>query len=138
MITRILAAYDGSEAAGKAYGQALDLAIRYDAVLDVLAVAQPPDFGDNEETQALLENMQEHFTAQFTPLRERAAQGGANAAFEVRVGHPAEQIVRLAEERKSDLIVVGHRGKGLFERWLLGSIARMVIAYAHCAVLVVR
>jgi nucleotide-binding universal stress UspA family protein len=26
----------------------------------------------------------------------------------------------------------------LFERWLIGSVARQVIAYAHCAVTVVR
>jgi nucleotide-binding universal stress UspA family protein len=34
--------------------------------------------------------------------------------------------------------VTGHRGKGLFERWLLGSVSRLVIAYARCAVMVVR
>ena len=58
--------------------------------------------------------------------------------FEVRVGHPAEQIVMKAEETSIELIVTGHRGKGTFERWLLGSILRLVIAYAHCAVKVVR
>ncbi len=53
-------------------------------------------------------------------------------------GHPAEQIVRGAQEHKIDLIPLGHRGHGLFERWLLGSISRAMIAYAHCAVTVVR
>jgi nucleotide-binding universal stress UspA family protein len=28
--------------------------------------------------------------------------------------------------------------RGLFERWLLGSVSRVVIAYARCAVLVAR
>jgi len=40
-------------------------------------------------------------------------------------------------EPNADLIVTGHRGKGLFERWLLGSVSRVVIAYARCAVLVI-
>jgi nucleotide-binding universal stress UspA family protein len=58
--------------------------------------------------------------------------------FEVVVGHPAKQIVRFAEANGIDHIVVGHRGHTLFERWLIGSVARQVIAYAHCAVTVVR
>ena len=57
---------------------------------------------------------------------------------QVVVGHPAEQIVIHAEKLGVDHIVVGHRGHTLFERWLIGSVARQVIAYAHCAVTVVR
>lgn len=38
----------------------------------------------------------------------------------------------------ADHIVVGHRGHTLFERWLIGSVARQVIAYAPGAVTVVR
>jgi len=54
------------------------------------------------------------------------------------IGHPAEQIVRYAEAEDIDHIVVGHRGHTLFKRWLIGSVAREVIAYAHCDVTVVR
>jgi nucleotide-binding universal stress UspA family protein len=53
------------------------------------------------------------------------------------VGHPAEQLVRYAEANAIDHIVVGHRGHTLFERWLIGLVARQVISYAHCAVTVV-
>ena len=57
--------------------------------------------------------------------------------FKVIVGHPAESSMRYAEDHGMDHIVVGHRN--LFERWLLGSVvARQVVAYAHCAVTVVR
>jgi nucleotide-binding universal stress UspA family protein len=58
--------------------------------------------------------------------------------FHVSVGHPAEQIVRYAEQHGIDHIVVGRRGHTMFERWLIGSVARQVVAYAHCAVTVVR
>lgn len=46
----------------------------------------------------------------------------------------------LAKETvKSQLhVVVGHRGHTAFERWLTGSVARQIIAYAHCSVAVVR
>jgi nucleotide-binding universal stress UspA family protein len=56
--------------------------------------------------------------------------------FEATVGHPAESIVRYAEDRGIDLILVGHRGLGLFEHRLIGSAARQVIAYAPCEVAV--
>ena len=46
--------------------------------------------------------------------------------------------MRGAQEHKIDLILLGPRGRGMFERWLLGSISRSVIAYAECAVMVVR
>lgn len=60
------------------------------------------------------------------------------ARFGVKVGHPAETIMLHAEDHGIDHIVVGHRGHGLFERWLIGSVARQVIAYAPCGVTVVR
>ena len=138
MFKRILIAYDGSAPAEKAFDYALDLALKYQAALGVLAVVRPPDFAEDVETEALLEKVQEHFQDQFAPLRERAARCGIAPEFNILVGHPAEQIVREAEQKSIDLIVVGHRGKGLFERWLLGSASRTVIAYAHCAVLVIR
>ncbi len=66
------------------------------------------------------------------------AQKAFVPALDIRIGHPAEQIIAAAEEWNADLIVTGHRGKGLFERWLLGSVSRLVIAYARCAVIVIR
>jgi nucleotide-binding universal stress UspA family protein len=61
-----------------------------------------------------------------------------NPHFRIKAGHPAEQIVRAAEEQHIDLILLGHRGHGVFERWLLGSVSRAVIAYASCVVMIVR
>lgn len=138
MFKHILVAYDGSDPSGKAFDHAVDLAAKYGAVLHVLAVARPPEFAEEVETEAILESAQEHFQGLFNGLRQRAATQGVAPAFDIDIGHPAEQIVKHAEALAVDLIVVGHRGKGLFERWLLGSVSRLVIAYAHCAVMVVR
>jgi nucleotide-binding universal stress UspA family protein len=49
----------------------------------------------------------------------------ANESF---FGTRAEHIVRYAEANHIDHIVVGHRGHTLFERWLIGSVARQGIA----------
>jgi nucleotide-binding universal stress UspA family protein len=37
-----------------------------------------------------------------------------------------------------DAIVMGHRGESLLQKWLLGSVAKRVLSYAHCTVIVVR
>lgn len=138
MFKRIIIAYDGSEPSDKAFAHAVDLAIKYQASLNVLAVVRPPDFAEEVETEAMLESTQEHLRGLFNVLRQRAAQCAIAPEFEIRIGHPAEQIIKHAEAKAIDLIVVGHRGKGMFERWLLGSVSRLVIAYAHCVVMVVR
>jgi len=136
MIRKLLIAYDGSDSAQAAFDFALDLAGKYGAELHVLAVARPPEFGEEVETEAVIEQSRRHFGHVLHPLKARAAD--LTAFFEVKVGHPAESIVLYAEDHGIDHIVVGHRGHGLFERWLIGSVARQVIAYAHCAVTVVR
>ena len=138
MIKSILLAYDGSAPADKAYAFALDIAKKYAADLYVLAVARPPEFGDDVETEAIIENSKKHYQKVLAPLKAQAPSLGARLHFEVAVGHPAEQIIRHAEQFKAELIVIGHRGKSLFERLRLGSVSKQVIQYAHCSVTVVR
>lgn len=138
MTRKILLAYDGSEPADKAFEFALDLARHYAAQLLVLAVARPPDLPEDVETEAILEDAQAHYQERFGELRSRAEAQGLHPDFRVVVGHPAEQIIYLAEREGVDHIVLGHRGKSFFERWRLGSVSKQVIHYAPCAVTVVR
>ena len=138
MIRRILLGFDGSESANQALSLAIDLARKYGAEMHVLAVARPPEFGDDVETEAVIENSRRHYDKVLAPIKAKLAGEGFRSQFHVAVGHPAEQIVRYAEGHQVDHIVVGHRGHTMFERWLIGSVARQVIAYAHCAVTVVR
>lgn len=57
----------------------------------------------------------------------------------VRVGHPAEEIVREAEEGEYDLVVVGERQHhGLVTRFILGSTAERVVEHAPCPVVVAK
>ena len=52
--------------------------------------------------------------------------------------HVAAQLFRAATVEQAGMIVMGHRGKSLVERWLLGSVSTRVISYAPCSVLVGR
>lgn len=138
MIKHILVAFDGSEPAKKAYAFALGMGKQYDADIHVIAIARPPEFGAEVETEAVIENSKKHYQKMLAPLKAQAPSAGLRIHFEVAVGHPAEQIVRHAETIKADVIAIGHRGHSLFERWRLGSISHRVLDYAACPVIVVR
>ena len=53
-------------------------------------------------------------------------------------GPPREAIVGEAERWGADLIVMGSRGLGAFNRLLLGSVSSAVVHHAKCSVEIVR
>jgi len=60
MIHKVLVAYDGSDAARAGFDFATDLASKYGAELHVIAVAGPPEFGTEVETEAVIEQSRRH------------------------------------------------------------------------------
>lgn len=90
---------------------------------------------DAEELVAMQEQAAEALTARVTDLTGRAAED-----FEVVVdaGAPDAAIVKLGEELKATLVVVGGHGESAIPRLLLGRVAERVVPYAHTAVLVAR
>ena len=69
---------------------------------------------------------------------ERLRQAGHVASSQICSGHPAEEIVRLATELRSDIIAVGSHGLSGAKRFLLGSVTDRVFEYAPCSVLIVK
>lgn len=57
---------------------------------------------------------------------------------EIIHGPPRQVIVDEAEEWGADLIVMGSRGLGAWNRLLLGSVSNAVIHHAKCSVEIVR
>ncbi len=55
----------------------------------------------------------------------------------VRKGHPAEEILKTAGEEKSDMIIIGSRGKRTTHLFM-GSVSREVVDNATIPVLVVK
>lgn len=66
--------------------------------------------------------------------------GGANVHLQriLREGRRGDTIVDVATELKTDLIVMGARGRSPVSRLLLGSTSDFVATHADCSVLVVR
>lgn len=93
----------------------------------------------------------EHFEANFPHGQfEAAARQGLSSfltpddierlrpEYAVRVGLPAEEIVRYADASDVDLIIMGTHGRSGIAHVLLGSVAEQVVRMAPCPVLLVR
>ena len=75
-------------------------------------------------------------------LVEQSAQKLIEAGFTAEalclVGNPADKIMKTASTQHADLIVMGSKGLGAMDRFLLGSVSTRVVQHANCAVLVIR
>ena len=141
--TKILLATDGSKEADLAASTATDLAQKTGSELHVVAVvstrapfeydAMGFDIAEPHE-----EVKQEGRRTLDEQVRRIEEAGGTVAEAHLKLGKPDDQIVRVAEEIGSGLIVLGSRGRGGVRRALLGSVSDSVVRHAHCPVTVVR
>lgn len=68
--------------------------------------------------------------------RQRLERLGVAAEIHVWPGEPADALVRIADEQRAQMIVVGNRGMTGARR-VLGSVPNAVSHHAHCGVLIV-
>ncbi|HXF97361.1 MAG TPA: universal stress protein [Gaiellaceae bacterium] len=136
---RILAAIDGSEASDRAFATALELAQLIGARLTALAVEGPlPAYAATVGEVEEVKREKDAFFGRLLARTERqAAEAGVELDVELRPGHAAELIVRVAAEKQADLIVLGHKGHFLRDH-LLGSTADRVAEHAGCPVMIVK
>jgi len=88
-----------------------------------------------EIEQAILRSHEERLKE----IEEELKKAGFKVRTVLTVGEPKEEIVRVAEEERVNVIVIGYHGKSLIERILeIGSTAKAVIKKAKCPVLVVK
>jgi nucleotide-binding universal stress UspA family protein len=120
-----LVAYDGSSNALKAVEKAADLAKKMNASVTVINVCW--DMSDNE-SYALLSSAKRF-------LDEADVRSQIKS---IRSNNPSQAILNLAEDGKFDLIVVGSRGRGGTNAFLMGSVSTKIVQDAHCDVLVVK
>jgi nucleotide-binding universal stress UspA family protein len=136
---RILVAIDGSECSNRAFAKALELAVLTNATLTALAIEGPlPAYAATVgEVDEVKREKDEFFTGLAGRARRQAAEAGLELEVDVRPGHPAELISRVARDGAYDLVVLGHRGHFVRDH-LLGSTADRVAEHAPCPVMIVR
>jgi nucleotide-binding universal stress UspA family protein len=127
-VQTIVVAYD--DPASGTLRRAADLAQSLNAALIVTNVVSA-----DRDSQ---EGVAEYSRTRLDQARAYLAERGLEAELVPGSGEPADAIVALAKERNADLIVVGMRKKGFFERLVEGSVAQDVMRRATCDVLAVH
>ena len=134
---RILVGYDGSKESERALDLAADLAKASGGVLvvqHVIAVGT-----EAYATGAVdMDAIEAAVTGLLDQAVERARASGVAATKVLSRGEVAPAILREAEQRGVDLIVVGSLGRSRMARVLMGSVADKLVHAAPVPVLVVR
>ena len=136
--TKILLATDDSREAQLAATTAVDLAKSTNSELHVVHVGEfvPTILAATEEEPVQLEREAQKLLDE--QLRRIEQAGGTVKEAHLRLGRADEEILELAQEMGTGLIVMGSRGHGRIRRALLGSVSDSVVRHAHCPVTIVR
>jgi nucleotide-binding universal stress UspA family protein len=141
----IVVGTDGSDTAREAVRQAVELAARVGARLQIVSAYEPVTGARlREEAEQVppdlqwLVNPRENVDATLREAAQAARSGGVEAMTYARQGDPADAILDVAEEQGADLIVVGNKGMTGARRFLLGSVPNRVSHHAPCSVLIIR
>jgi nucleotide-binding universal stress UspA family protein len=139
MFRNILLAVDGSDHAMLAARLAGEFSrlVGADLLLITAYEEVPPYLGEPYLQQAITERVSRANQIIQQALEEVGEIPG-EISTEALSGGPAETILRVAENRGVDLIVMGSRGLGQLTGMLLGSQSRKVVSLAKCPVLIAR
>lgn len=138
---------DGSEHSQHALSYSLDIADKYDASIILVTVHQPTYIVMNLDPSLSLKlskEISDSHKAQHKHILAKSLKYVKKINPKLRVstrlieGRPADQIIKTAEEEHIDLIIIGSRGLGGIQQFLLGSVSDRVADQAPCPVLIIR
>jgi nucleotide-binding universal stress UspA family protein len=139
MFKRILLAYDGSEGSKLAFEKTAQIAKLTSAEFHILAVGRIPEYA---ETVSEVDEAKEQATNFYSKILDQAvgnlSQRGLAAISHIELGKPGDVILRMAEDLKVDLVVMGTNLHSALRRRFLGATVDKVVDRAHCSVLVIR
>ena len=144
MFHRILVATDGSEHAGRALREAIDLAKCSNARLTVMSVAPRPStlmVGGPVVPPLDWVAMEEAIEAEHRSVLDAAVHEVPEDVSVERLlahGSPATAILEQARKGRHDLIVLGSRGHGDMGSMLLGSVSHRVLHDSRVPVLIIH
>ncbi len=127
----ILCPVDYSESTELAISLAVDLAIAGNSkviLLHVIDPAIPPISINRSINNRLLSRLRE----QYLDLNE------VDWEQVTRYGEPAEAVIVYAKRISADMIVMGTQGRTGLSSLVVGSVAKKVMADAHCPVVTVK
>jgi nucleotide-binding universal stress UspA family protein len=133
-LSRILFCTDFSENSQRALDHATSLAAEYAAELTLLHVLE--DSPDAANIQQAIATATEKLDALIPP--EARNSGRFKTRTTVRIGKAYQQIIQVALEAQTDLVIMAVRGRGTLDLAVFGSTTHRVIQFGPCPVLVVH
>jgi nucleotide-binding universal stress UspA family protein len=131
-IKKIVLCMDFSQHAQGALNHAFSIAKQYNAELTLLHVLEhPPGSTDIQSTTAKA-------TEQLSESVPPRAPKPSHVKFLVRIGKSYQQIIEVALEAQTDLVIMGVRGRSSLNSALFGSTTYRVIQLGPCPVLAVH
>jgi nucleotide-binding universal stress UspA family protein len=139
VLKTILVALDGSEIAEKVMENLQELLPLKDTKVVLCHVFQPPELevelpADRPQGESPTFSFF-HVEKQMQSYQEQLP---VKSELELVTGDPSEEIIRLANIYKADLIVIGTRGLTGVRKIVDGSVSSQVVEDANCSVLVVK
>jgi len=145
MFGSIVVGTDGSGTATQAVREAVDMAKAVGATLELVSAYAPvsearlrAERRDAPEDVQWAINPRQEVEVSLSDAAELAREAGVKVNTYAREGDPADAILDVAEEQKSDLVILGNKGMTGAKRFLLGSVPDKVSHHAPCSVLIVR
>lgn len=143
---RILVCHDGTPASARALEWGSHLARLHGARVVVTSVVPPPELpGEGMHPVAWWPEMLESYGEIARAIHDAAESAvdllradGVPAEAVAPTGPVLREIVRVAKERESDLVIVGAKGRGAVRRALLGSTADALLSRLATSILVAR
>lgn len=111
-----------------------ELGLKKITLITVVSVAYTDDDGEVKPDLTPYEEKLEKF-------KKRVESHGLIVDVEIKAGsyaYPPTEIMKTADERDADFIIIGNRGQSLVQEMLLGSTATEVLQRSHLPVLLIN
>ncbi len=141
LFKKILIATDGSEYTKNAVDYGIDLAKNTGAELHAIYVVDTAAFASipmDAAWESMYELLRQEGDEATKYVADKAEALGLEVDRNTIEGHPADEIIKYAENNSMSIIVMGTLGKSGLDRFLLGSVAEKVVRNSKIPVLVVR
>ena len=137
---KLLVPVDGSENSIRASDFALELCVKLDASIVFLHVIEIPvsTYRYRRVAEDLFAMLEEDGNKLLSKQVVNANSKGVKSETVLSHGDPVAQILRICDSKKCDCIVLGKRGMGRVQRFLLGSVSDQVSKIAKVPVMIVK